>query len=148
VLWHTGLLNQVLLHQGEMISVYDLNDFYKGKIIHQLVFQEIISIHEEKDYIPHFWVREEKDSNSEVDLVYQHGKYIIPIEIKSGKQGKLRSLHQFVERTNHPYAVRMFANEFLIEKVKTPQGKPYILMNLPYYLATKLPLYLDYLVKK
>ena len=143
----TGLLNQVLLHQGEMIGVSDLNDFYKGKIIQQLVFQEIISIHEEKDYIPHFWVREEKDSNSEVDLVYQHGKYIIPIEIKSGKQGKLRSLHQFVERTNHPYAVRMFANEFLIEKVKTPQGKPYILMNLPYYLATKLPLYLDYLVK-
>lgn len=143
----TGLLNQVLLHQGEMIGVSDLNDFYKGKIIQQLVFQEIISIHEEKDYIPHFWVREEKDSNSEVDLVYQHGKYIIPIEIKSGKQGKLRSLHQFVERTNHPYAVRMFANEFLIERVKTPQGKPYILMNLPYYLATKLPLYLDYLVK-
>jgi len=143
----TGMLNQVLLLQGEMIGVKDLNDFHRGKIIQQLVSQELISIHDEISYKPHFWVREEKDSNAEVDLVFRHGKYIIPIEIKSGKQGKLRSLHQFIERTNHPYAVRMFANEFLIEKVATPGKVPYLLMNLPYYLTTKLPLYLDYFVK-
>lgn len=143
----TGLLNQILLHQGEMIGIDDLNDFYKGRIIQQLIFQEIISIHEDIEYIPHFWVRQKKDSNSEVDLVFRNGKYIIPIEIKSGKQGKLRSLHQFVERTNHPFAVRMFANKFKVEKVKTPGGKPYILMNLPYYLTTKLPKYLNYLVE-
>jgi predicted AAA+ superfamily ATPase len=130
-----------------MIGVRDLNDFHKGKIIQHLVYQEMISIHEDLDYIPQFWVREEKDSSSEVDLVYRHGKFIIPIEIKSGKQGKLRSLHQFVERTNHPYAIRMFANEFIVENVRTPAGKSYILMNLPYYLTTRLPMYVNYLIE-
>jgi len=140
----TGMLNQILLLQGEMILLKDLNDFHRGKIIQHLVSQELISIHDEMPYKPHFWVREEKDSNSEVDIVYQFRKYIFPIEIKSGKQGTLRSLHQFVERTNHSYAVRLFAGEFSIEEAKTPGGKPYYLMNLPYYLASKLPEYLAY----
>lgn len=143
----TGLINQVLLLQGEMIGINDLNNFYKGKIIQHLVNQELISVHMEISYKPNFWVREEKDSSSEVDLVYRYGSYIIPIEIKSGKQGKLRSLHQFMERTSHPYAVRMFANKFAVEKVKTPGGMPYLLMNLPYYLGTMIPQYLDYFVK-
>lgn len=143
----TGMMNQILLLQGDMIGVHDLNDFYRGKVMPQLVFQEIISIHDEISYKPNFWVREEKDSSSEVDLVYRYGKFIIPIEIKSGKKGKLRSLHQFIERTNHPYAVRLYANEFSVEKVKTPAGVPYLLMNLPYYLGTMIPEYLDYFVK-
>ena len=144
----TGLLCQILSLQGEMIGINDLNDFFKGKIIQHLVCQELISIHDDIAYKPNFWVREEKDSNSEVDLVYRHKKYIIPIEVKAGKQGRLRSLHQFVERTNHPYAVRVFAGEFSIEKAKTPGGVHYFLMNLPYYLGTKIPEYIDYFVEK
>ena len=142
----TGMLNQILLLQGEMITINDLHNIYRGKIIEHLVCQELISIHEEQFYKPHFWVREQKDSNSQVDLVYRHGKYLVPIEVKSGKQGKLRSLHQFVERTNHPYAVRIYAGDFNIEEARTPGGVPYLLMDLPYYLGTKIPRYLDYLI--
>jgi len=144
----TGLLNQILLLQAEMIGLNDLDDLYRGKIIEHLVYQELISIHDETNYKPHFWVREERKSNSEVDLVYRHEKYIIPLEIKSGKQGRLKSLHQFIERSNHPYAVRLYAGEFKVEKTKTPEGTPYLLMNLPYYLGTKIPDYIEYFVKK
>ena len=142
----TGLLNSILLLQGDLITVRDLNDFYRGKIVYHLVCQEFISIHEESAYIPHFWVREAKDSNSEVDLLFRHGKYLIPIEVKSGSQGRLRSLHQFVERADHPYAVRIYAGEFKVEDHHTPGGKPYLLMNLPYYLGTKIAEYLEYFV--
>ncbi|MEA3495160.1 MAG: AAA family ATPase [Bacteroidota bacterium] len=143
----TGLLNNILLLQGDMIVVSDLNDFYRGKIIQHLICQELISIHDEHPFIPHFWVREEKNRNSEVDIVYRHNKYIIPIEVKSGKQGKLRSLHQFVERSNHPYAIRLYAGKFKIENHKTPDGVPYLLMNLPYFLGTKIPEYINYFVE-
>jgi len=143
----TGMLNQVLLLQAEMILIEDLDQFYKGRIIQHLVCQELISIHEETAYKPHFWVREQKDSNAEVDLVYQFEKYIIPIEVKSGKQGTLKSLHQFVERTSHPYAIRLYAGEFKIEEHTTPGGVPYLLMNLPYYLGTKIPEYAAYFIK-
>jgi hypothetical protein len=38
----------------------------------------------------------------------------------------------------------MYAGEFSVAKTRTPGGKPYQLMNLPYYLATKIPEYLVY----
>ena len=142
----TGMLNQSLLLQGEMIGISDLSDFYRGKIIQHLISQELISIHEDINYKPNFWVRENKDSNSEVDLVYRCGKYIIPIEVKSGKSGTLKSLHQFIERAGHPYAVRMYGGEFNVENSKTQNGTPYFLMNLPYYLGTKISEYLEYFI--
>jgi predicted AAA+ superfamily ATPase len=143
----TGLITHSLMLQGEMIGIKDLNDFYRGKIIQHLIAQEFISIQDDSGYKPHFWVREEKNSNAEVDLIYQYRQYVIPVEVKSGKQGSLKSLHQFVERSNHPFAVRFYQGEFSIKNAKTPQGIPYLLMNLPYYLGTQIHSYIAYLIE-
>jgi predicted AAA+ superfamily ATPase len=109
-----------------------------------LIFQELISLNTTKVSKPYFWVREKKQSTAEVDIVLQHNKLVIPIEIKSGKEGTLKSLHQFVDVASHPYAIRIYAGEFSVEKHVTKSGKEYFLMNLPYYLGTKLPEYLNY----
>ena len=143
----TGLITNSLMLQGEMIGLKDLNDFYRGKIIQHLIAQEFISTQDNPSYKPHFWVREEKNSNAEVDLIYQYGKHILPVEVKSGKQGSLKSLHQFIERTSHPFAVRFYQGEFRIDKAHTPGGKPYLLMNLPYYLGTQIHYYAAYLIE-
>ena len=143
----TGLIANSLMLQGEMISVKDLNDFFRGKIIQHLIAQEFTSIQDDSSYRPHFWVREEKNSNAEVDMIYQYGKHVIPIEVKSGKQGSLKSLHQFVERSEHPYAVRFYKGEFRIDHAKTPKGKSYLLINLPYYLGTLINNYVTYLIE-
>jgi uncharacterized protein len=143
----TGILNQAMGLQGEMIGLKDLNDFYRGRIILHLVTQQLIAIHQSPSYKPHFWVRESKDANSEVDLVFQWNQYLVPIEVKSGDQGKLKSLHQFIERTNHPYAVRLYANKLKVENATTPGGKKYLLLNLLYYLAFQLPEYIKWLVE-
>jgi uncharacterized protein len=124
-----------------------LDDIQRGRIIQHLVYQELISIHEYADYLPHFWVREQKNSNAEVDLVYPVKNMVIPIEIKSGPTGTLRSLHQFVDSSVHPYAVRIYSGKFSIERHRTSSGKDYVLMNLPYYLVTQLPAYLNYFVE-
>jgi hypothetical protein len=87
-----------------------------------------------------------KDSAKEIDLISSRGANLIPIEIKSGKEGKLKSLHQFIDEAPHPYAVRLYAGKFSIEQHQTPKNKSYFLMNLPYYLATKLNAYLEFLV--
>jgi hypothetical protein len=110
------------------------------------VAQELMSLNANKNIKPVFWVREKKQSSAEVDLVVQFNKMVIPIEIKSDKEGKLKSLHQFIEETSHPYAVRMYAGKFSIETHSTRSGKSYFLMNLPYYLSTKLFDYLYYFV--
>jgi len=142
----TGLLTNSLLLQGEMIGLADLSDFYRGKIIQHLISQELMSIHNDPGFRPQFWVREKKGSDAEIDLVYQYGQKIIPLEIKSGEKGTLRSLHQFVNAANHPFAVRFYAGKLKIEDAKTPDGKPYQLLNLPYFLGTKITEYLQYFI--
>ena len=142
----TGLINNELNIQAEMLAMDDLNFAYKGAIIPHMITQELISTSQNKASKPFFWVREKKQSSAEVDLVIQHNNLVIPIEIKSGKEGTLKSLHQFIEVSNHHFAVRMFAGEFKIELHTTPGGKKYYLMNLPYYLGTMLKDYLDYFV--
>jgi predicted AAA+ superfamily ATPase len=143
----TGLLNYSAGNQTEMIGLKDLNDFHRGRILQHLVSQQLQSQNISPLYKLMFWVREKANSNAEVDLVYQSGKYVIPIEIKSGSHGSLRSLHQFVEKSNHKYAVRLLANYFSIEKVTTPGGVAYTLMNMPYYTSSRIPQYIDWFVE-
>jgi hypothetical protein len=142
----TGLINNELGIQADMLALTDLSQSYKGAIIPHLITQELISIFTTVNKIPNFWIRDKKQSSSEVDLVYAIQDKVIPIEIKSGKVGTLRSLHQFIERTNHPYAVRIYAGEFMINETRTPGGTPYLLMNLPYFLGSKIPDYIQYFV--
>ena len=142
----SGLLNHAVGIQYQLVGINDLNDFYRGRIIQHLVFQQIQSQSSKLGHTLHFWVREKANSSSEIDIIYQHGKYLIPIEIKSGSHGRLRSLHQFIEKSDHPFAIRLLANTVSIEKINTPGGKPYILLNLPYYLATRIPQYAEWFV--
>ncbi|MEQ8243761.1 AAA family ATPase [Fulvivirga sp.] len=144
----TGLINYNLKIQAQLLSINDLSEAFKGSIIPHLITQELISLNKLNDHKPNFWVREKRQSSAEVDLVYTYKDKVIPIEIKSGSAGKLKSLHQFINAVEHPFAIRMFAGKFNIEEHTTQAGKPFYLMNLPYYLGTKLPEYIDYFISK
>jgi predicted AAA+ superfamily ATPase len=143
----TGIINYSLGIQADMLAIRDLSKLYKGSLIPHLITQELISLNTLNDKKPNFWVREKKQASAEVDLLYTYQDKLIPIEIKSGKIGTLKSLHQFIERTDHPYAVRMYAGKFKVEKAKTPGGVPYLLMNIPYYLGTRLPVNIEHFVE-
>ncbi|MBC2705891.1 AAA family ATPase [Desulfobacula sp.] len=95
-----------------------------------------------------FWVREKRQSSAEVDFVFPYKTFLIPVEVKSGAAGKLRSLHQFMDRTPHNMAVRFCGSPVSIEIVKTVGGKNYNLLNLPWYLAGVLNDYFKYLDQK
>ncbi|MEM6397536.1 MAG: AAA family ATPase [Bacteroidota bacterium] len=144
----TGLLIHTLDVRAELIDVGDLQGLFNGRLVEHHLIQEFATSFTSKDYSPRFWVRQKGGSNAEVDLVYQYGTLVIPVEIKSGPQGRLRSLHQFVERSPHHYAVRFLRNEFSIEQHTTPGGKDYILMNLPYFLMGRIESYVKYLIER
>ena len=74
------------------------------------------------------------------------GKYVIPVEVKAGKSGTLKSLHQFMNMSDHKYAVRLYSGNLEISEVKTTEGKEYKLLNLPYFLAGKIHEYLDWFI--
>jgi hypothetical protein len=143
----TGLMNYSSGYMSEMIGLKDLTGFRKGKVIQHIVTQQVHAQIHSVIFKPAFWVREKANSSSEIDLVHVIENKLIPVEIKSGSHGTLRSLHQFVERSNHKYAVRMLANKPVVEKVRTPGGVSYFLLSMPYYAATKLDGYLEWLLE-
>lgn len=55
------------------------------------------------------------------------------IEVKSGVNSKLRSLHQYMDRTPHDIAIRVWTERFSIDNVTTPNGKAFRLVNIPFY---------------
>jgi len=142
----TGIVNYELNIQSDLLALSDFSDAYRGGIVPHIIYQEIMSLNFDKIKKPLFWVREKSQSSSEVDLLYPHRNLVFPIEIKSGKAGKLRSLIQFIETSNHPYAIRFYGGSFNVEKHSTPSGKSYFLMNLPYFLATQLDGYIEYFI--
>lgn len=144
----TGLINYSLGIQGEMLALEDLNLAYKGAVIPHLFTQELISVERISSHKPNFWVREKKQSSAEIDLIYPYKKIVIPIEIKSGSTGSLKSLHQFIDVADHHFAIRVYGGEFRLEKANTPKGKPYLLLNLPYYLGTRLEAYAAWLTEQ
>lgn len=144
----TGLVNYSLGIQVEMLGMTDISRTYRGAIIPHLITQELISIENHREAKPMFWVREKSQSNAEVDLLIAYRDQIIPIEIKSGSTGSLRSLHQFIEHSGVRYAIRIYGGDFALEHTQTPNKHPYLLLNLPYYLGTALAKYVKWLLEQ
>jgi predicted AAA+ superfamily ATPase len=142
----TGLLNHALQIQAQFIGLEDLHHVYRGFVLQHLLTQELIAQYTDTDFKPHFWVREKANANAEVDLVYPFQDKLLPIEIKAGQKGRLRSLHQFVERADHALALRFLNNTLSVEEANTPAGIPYRLANLPYYLMSQVGQYARWLV--
>ncbi|WP_233244128.1 DUF4143 domain-containing protein [Brumimicrobium oceani] len=142
----TGLVNYTLKIAPDLILNEDLSESYKGSLLPHIITQEVISLQTFKSELPNFWVREKSQSTAELALILNHKNILIPIEFRSGKTGTLRSLHEFIDRSKHPYGVRMYGGEFSVIKSKTPKGKEYYLMNLPYYWGTKIHQYVEFLI--
>ena len=95
-----------------------------------------------------FSVREERGTSSEIDIIYPYKNKLIPVEVKSGASGRLRSLHEFMDRCDHVYAVRFYHGPIQIDKLTSRKVKSYYLLNLPYFLGTKINEYLDWFMEK
>jgi len=49
-----------------------------------------------------------------VDFLIQYETLLVPVEVKSAATGRLRSLHQFIDRAPHHYAVRIYSGKLEI----------------------------------
>lgn len=87
-----------------------------GAIAEQLVAQELISynLHTSKTEL-YYWHREEPSSNAEVDLLWVKSGMVVPIEIKSGSQGGMKSMHFFLNsHPNSTYGVKFSERSYSI----------------------------------
>ena len=142
----TGLINHALQLMGELVFNENICDSYRGRIAEHVVGQELLVSNFSINNDLHFWVREKTDSSAEVDYILPYRGKLIPIEVKSGSIGKLRSLHQFMDHAPHKLAVRVWQGAYSIEKVKTIAGTGFTLLNLPFYLVHRLESELNKLI--
>jgi predicted AAA+ superfamily ATPase len=142
----TGLINYSTNMVKDILSTEDIADVYRGRIAEHITGQELLAMSNNIMNKLRFWVREKKQSSAEIDYLYQYNGKLIPIEVKSGHIGKLRSLHQFMDQAPHKFAVRVWQGPYSVEKAKTIAGTEFTLLNLPFYLVHRIERELDKIV--
>ena len=81
----------------------DLLSIYQGAMAEQYVGQEIFAAQNSSLY---YWSRSAKGSSAEVDYLTVTGGKIVPVEVKSGPAGRLRSLHLLLNTfRNCPFGI-------------------------------------------
>lgn len=139
----TGLLNHFAGIQTQIFGIKDLNNLYRGRISEHIAGQELLANQEDLLQPLRFWVREKKESVAELDYLFPFEGRMIPVEVKSGATGSLRSLHQYMDLSDETIAIRLYAGEARIDLLQTLSGKTFELHSLPYYLAGNLTAYLN-----
>jgi len=86
-------------------------------------------------------------TTGEIDYVLQHGRHVIPVEVKASSGGAMKSLHAFMHTKQLRLAARLDTNPPFTQEVnvKTTTGEPvsYGLLSLPLYMAEALPVCID-----
>ncbi len=134
----SGLQNYILNVQNNFIGINDLDKIYQGRFIEQQAGMDLRNSNFKSNTIPHFWVRQKKQSQAEVDYILQHQGMIIPVEVKSGASGRLRSLNSFMDKSQNNYAVKLSAEYFHKTDIKSLSGKIFSITNIPYYLVERI----------
>lgn len=146
LLWFdTGLVNYQAGIRDELIRSVDMADHWRGHLAEQVVAQELLALDTSVSQRRSFWAK--PNNGAEVDFVIRHRSRLYPIEVKSGTNAHLRSLQVFIDSSPINLAIRVWSAPYSIDHLHTPQGKPFRLLNLPFYLIGQLPQLLDELTQ-
>ena len=88
------------------------------------------------------WMRQKRQSSAEVDYLISLGQRVLPIEVKAGKTGALKSLHFFVREKGLPIAIRFNSDRPSVVKISTSlvgDNVKFNLVSLPFYLISRMP---------
>lgn len=99
----------------------------------------------------YYWNREGKGASAEIDYLIEHNGYVIPIEVKAGSTGTLKSLHHFMHEKKLSIAVRINNDlpsiTHIATKLSNGKAVSYTLLSIPFYLTGQIHRLLDSLEK-
>ena len=134
-----GLMCAALRLNALDLGKQDLTLVNEGAVAEQFVGQHLLygGAHYETPEL-HYWVREARNAAAEVDYVVAPARRVVPIEIKAGTTGSLRSLHQFLKEKRREFALRFNADapSLLRDSKGLSDGTriEYHLLSLPLYM--------------
>lgn len=142
-----GLMNAISgLNWRTLAQLDDTRLINEGAIAEQFIGQHLQTLlADSPNRELTYWLREGRTANAEVDYVIALAGKIIPIEIKAGASGSMKSLHQFMGEKKADLAVRFDASlpsistvQATINSGKQQKAVSYPLYSLPLYLVERL----------
>lgn len=134
----TGLVNYAAQVQRQVLGAKDIMDAWRGVIAEHVVAQELLTLTDKVSQKRNFWVRGSSDSSAEVDFVWVQDSMVYPIEVKSGHNAHLRSLHSFLDRSAQSTGIRVWSQPYSEDAIRTMGGKECRLLNVPFYMVGSL----------
>ena len=151
---HPGTFKVILADVGlaavqlglSRLDLKDLNSVVwanKGGVAEQFVGQHLRCLSQAYEDPRLFYWQRTEGRQGEIDYVIQHGNHIIPVEVKAGKAGSMKSLHSFMYGKQLSCALRLDINppSSLEVDVMTTNAEPvrYRLISLPLYMVESIP---------
>lgn len=126
----TGLACQQMRINFHDLLDEDLTLVNKGALAEQWVGQELMAYtdrHEKPEIF--FWKRDKAGSMAEVDYIITHTSEIIPIEVKAGKTGSLRSLRILMQERQLSIGMRVS---------EKPLSMNNDILSVPFYMLSQI----------
>ncbi len=120
-----GLFHAVSGIYAETTMEKDLTAIFKGAVAEQFAGQELIAL--QSPYTKarlFYWGRQAKNSSAEIDYLIEKDGQVIPIEIKSGSSGRMKSLYLFIEKYKITTALKIS---------QAPFSHGEFIVSLPFY---------------
>ncbi len=136
----THLSGADLPHDAELLTAQE------GALAEQFVGQELRTLAPPfEDRTLYYWHREARSANAEVDYLWTHKGEVIPVEVRAGASGSLKSTLVFLAEKRRRVAVRFNMDAPTIGSFAHAVGgkagdRPvqYTLLSLPVYLVDQL----------
>jgi predicted AAA+ superfamily ATPase len=145
-----GLANHVLgLKWNSIQELTETELVNEGGLAEQFIGQHLLNLGEGKQTPElHYWLREGKANNAELDYVIAQSGKIYPVEVKAGKSGSLKSLHQYLLQKDCRFAFRFDLNQpsrqelqasIRVSGTQNQTGQvTYSLISLPLYAVEEI----------
>ncbi|WP_069470662.1 ATP-binding protein [Candidatus Marithrix sp. Canyon 246] len=138
-----GLLTKACgVNYAEIEAADEVTLINSGSMCEQFIGQHLLYAkpsYEEPELF--YWCREKRQSSAEIDYILNYGSKIIPVEIKAGKTGTLKSLHVFIQEKQLDYGVRFNADipSYCEIPISLPRASgKFRLLSLPLYMVEEL----------
>ncbi len=132
-----GLIQSMLgISLAAVETTREINEIAKGSLAEQFIGQHLMydrPLFEAPTL--HYWERQVTHSTAEVDYLVPLADQVLPVEVKSGHKGHMKSLKQFLKEKNCHRALRFSSGPLLLRNYDYADAHNFRFLNVPHYLV-------------
>lgn len=114
----------------------------RGALAEQFVGQQLL--YAKQGYVNpelYYWQPPRSEAQAEVDFLYLKDNKIIPVEVKAGSRGTIKSLQSYVIKKQADLAIRISSAKPSVNQIEAKmnhQTRAFKLVNIPFYLSNRI----------